>query len=215
MNIFKLSPYILTKIKTVVADYITAVHETDVPDWVIDFFAYEPDKEYIKSCTYEKDSADRKPDGTIAVYGKRIDFDNVNSADNPRSSCSLYVDIYGYGDVIKSTTDDVVSYTHDTQEAERRAQILTTLVYYAIMDKQEVAGSDDVTVNFGSSLTIEDWKPKSIVKGTPLGNVDTTRSISGYRAEFEFDFSEETPSESLGEAYAGFETLTITSTNPD
>lgn len=202
MNIFTLESYILDRIETVVNNYITL----NSSDWEIDFLQFQPSDGYIN--TLEKT-------GAICLYTKKIDYGDYYSGGEFQTVNSLVVDCIGIGDIIETTEDDETVYTTDELEASRRAQILTTLVYYAIMDRQQEEGSATVSKNFGSGIDIRDLRPVACTKATIAGGMVTTRAITAYRNEYSINLNQDRPYESESGNYDGYSSLTIETTNPD
>ena len=80
------------------------------------------------------------------------------------------------------------------------------MAYKAIMDRQEIAGNLDKTVdpNFGTDIDTGGKMPISIQKFSPQGTMATRRGAVIYRSTYKFpDIEEDVPSEPLGNAFQG------------
>lgn len=208
MMIFLLQPYVTNKIKSVCNTYLATLPPPASGSWRVAYIDYEPDQGSILSANV---------DAVIACYGKTVNFpDGSGSSTGIQSTVStLTVDCYGFGDPIKTVNnDDTYSFGDSVREAQRRAQILATIAYRAIMDRRENQGAPGVPKWYGSGLQIADRYPSTISKGSPIGNLETKRGICVYRAEFSFNFDEAVPSEPLGEAYAGADSIDSEVSNP-
>jgi hypothetical protein len=208
MMIYLLQPYVRDKIKSVCDTYLATLPAPTSGAWKAIYLDYEPDKESILSSDV---------DAVIACYGKTVTFPDGSGSNTGQQSTvnTLTVDCYGFGDPIKTVAEDE-SYSFDAsvREAQKRAQILATIAYRAIMDRRENQGATGIPKWFGSGLTILDRYPLTITKGSPIGNIETKRGICVYRAEFRFNFTEAVPSEPLGQDYAGASSITSETTDP-
>jgi hypothetical protein len=206
MKIFILSPFVLAKIKTVIDAYFTAAGITKKDVLYLD---YEPDQGYVLS---------QERDGVVAVYGRTIAFsESSGSATGTQETDStLVVDCYGIGDPINTTVEgENFAFDSSVREATRRGQLLMTLAYRAIMDRQEVAGSKTVPKWYDSNLAIQARYPKTFTKGSPIGNMETRRGVCVFRSEYKFVITEDVPSEALGEEYAGISSFENETTYPE
>ena len=205
MKIFELKTPILTKIKTVVGQ---AIIDGKIPaGQKILYLDYEPDDGYIRSVDY---------DGAIAVYAAEITFPaGVGSVTGDQNSDNiLIIDCYGFGDPIKDDIDPE-SFAPTTREAELRSEVLTTLVYKAIMDRQEVAGSATVEKWFGTDIDATDRYPQRIQKFPNMGTMDAMRGICAFRSMYKIEqLVEDVPSEPLGLAYDGADNMTSDTYDP-
>lgn len=208
MKAFKLQTHALAKIETVCDSYLETLPPPTSGAWKVLYLDYEPDEMSIlySAC-----------DGAIACYAKSVMFPENGGSDTSTQSTvnSIVVDCYGIGDPIKTTNpDESFSFGSSVREAQKRAQILSTIVYRAIMDRQENQGSKDVPKWYNSGLTILSRYPASLIKGSPKGNLETKRGICVYRWEFKFNFTEDVPTEPLGLDFAGASSISSETTNP-
>lgn len=203
MKAYNLVPYITTKIKSFVDTYIATITTLSTPAWNVRYFDYEPDEGSLLALAN---------DGAIAVYAKSVQFSagSGSSTGTQDTENTIVVDCYGYGDPVENED----GFLSSTREAQRRAEILVTLAYRAIMDQREVEGDATIKKWFNSGLDITDRFPKTITKGKPIGAMDTKRAVMVYRAEFSFNFTEDVPSEPLGPDYAGPASVESESSNP-
>ncbi len=197
MKIFELEKPVLDKIKTVVDK---AIADGKIPaGQKILYLEYEPDEGFIYSADY---------DGTVAVYSNQMNFVSGSTTGTQETDSMLIVDCYGFGDPVRDGTNPL-EIAPTVKEAQLRAQVLTTLAYKAIMDRQEIAGSlptasPVVTKDFGTDIDTGDKIPVSIVKFSPQGTMETRRGAVIYRSTYNFRNTEEdVPSEPLGVNYVG------------
>ena len=208
MKAFLLQPFVLAKIKSVCESYLATLTAPTSGAWKVSYLDYEPDKLSITSSLF---------DGAIACYAKTVTFpDGSGSSTGIQSSVNtLVVDCYGFGDPIKTTNEDLsYSFGDSVREAQKRAQILATITYRAIMDRRENQGATGVPKWYNSNLAITDRYPLTISKGSPIGNLETKRGICVYRCEFKFNFDEAVPSEPLGSDYSGASSISSATTDP-
>jgi hypothetical protein len=196
MKIFILPKFVSAKIKTVVDPYLASIQTLSTPTWKVQHFDFEPDQGAVFSSSF---------DGAISCYAKKTAFGSGTLQGVFDTTNTLIVDCYGFGDVIETETDN--AFFSATREAEKRAQVLSTLAYRAIMDAREVEGATGIPKWYDSELDIQDRIPLSIEKGSPVGAMDSTRAACVYRIMIQFNFKEESTTETLGEDYAGSNTL--------
>lgn len=202
MKIFELETPVMNKIKTVVLDSVSIPAGQEIL-----FLDFEPDSGFVSSADY---------DGAIAVYAQSINFSSGSTIGTQETDSLLIVDCYGFGDPVPNSEDaDLLDPT--VKEAQLRAQVLTTLSYKAIMDRQEIAGSLDNTVlkNFGTDINTSNKMPVSVQKFAPIGTMESRRGAVIYRSTYKFpDIEEDVPTEPLGLDYLGSENLDSETYNP-
>lgn len=195
MKIFELENPVMKKIETVVNK---AIADGDIPaGQKILFMDFEPDQGFVNSANY---------DGAVAVYAQRIDFPSGSTTGTQETDSMLIVDCYGFGDPVENDDDaDIIDPT--VKEAQLRGQVLTTLSYKAIMDRQEISGSLDGTTvprDFGTDINTGNKEPVSILKFASMGTMESRRGAVVYRSTYKFpDIEEDVPSEPLGLDYLG------------
>jgi hypothetical protein len=205
MKIFELENPVLKKIITVIDKAKT--NGGIPPASNILFIDFEPDEGFVYSADY---------DGAIAVYASRLDFDSGSTTGNWETDSMLNVDCYGFGDPVPNN-EDPETLDPTVKEAQLRAQVLTTLAYKAIMDRQEIAGNPDQTVDrdFGTDINTGGKMPISIQKFSPSGTMATRRGAVIYRSIYKFpDIQEDVPSEPLGLPFAGSNDIDSETYNP-
>lgn len=203
MKIFLLAPFASAKIKSFIDPYIASIQTVTTPLWKVQHFDYEPDQGAVFSSSF---------DGAVSCYAKKTTFGGGTLQGVFDTINTLIIDCYGFGDVIETDTDN--SFFAATREAERRAQVLSTLAYRAIMDAREIEGAEGIPQWYNSALGIQDRIPQSIEKGSPVGAMDSTRAACVYRIIIQFNFKEESTTEPIGLDYAGSNTLEMETSNP-
>jgi len=203
MKAYNLVPYLTAKIKSFVDTYIATITTASTPAWNVVHFDYEPDEGSLLALSV---------DGAIVTYVTPVSFStgSGSSTGTQDTENTIVVQAIGFGDPIPN--DD--TFLSSTREAQRRAEILVTLAYRAIMDQREVEGDADIKKWYNSGLDISDRFPKTITKGKPIGAMDTKRAVCVYKAEFSFNFTEDVPSEPLGPDYGGPASVNTESSNP-
>jgi hypothetical protein len=183
MKIFTLEKPVLDKIKTVVDAYFTAASITAN----IRYMDFEPSEGFVNQ---------KKYDGAVAVYARKLDFVSGQSSvtGTQQSNNYLIVDVYGFGDPLKNDDDD---FEPSIREAQNRGEILTTLSYKAIQDTTEINNF------FGTGLQFSDKTPIDTEKFSPVGSLDSQRGTCIYRSRYKIGFEENPPTEVLGPDYTG------------
>jgi|WetSurMetagenome_2_1015567.scaffolds.fasta_scaffold42503_2 hypothetical protein len=204
MKSFTLENFILEKIKTVVNAYITANTTAGKKIIQIDFLDFQPDQGYLDSIN---------TDGAIALYTNKINFENVCPGGAYQTGNTLMIEAYGVGDTVEETINDVTTYINHQSLAAQRAKVLTTLVYRAIMDRQEKEGSATVEQNFGSDIDIQDLQPVSCTKAGLAAGMTASRAIVAYRMEFRINLDDDRPYEIPVGNYKNYG-VTIETQNP-
>lgn len=185
MNIFNLQKPILDKIKLIIDTWVAAKAIFPVP--IIEYLDYEPSEGMVDS---------QEGDAVICVYGQEISFPpGAGSSSGTQNSFSnLVVDAYGFGPPLKDLSDN---FEPSIKEAQNRAEILTTLIYRAIMDRTELR------LAFGTEIQILDKYPLSIKKYGPIGSVKSKKGICIYRNIYKFETGETVLEGPLGDGYTG------------
>jgi len=185
IKIFDLKPYIKTKIQNSVNAYLTSNSMTAN----IKILDYEPDNGSILSFNF---------DGLIYLKTPNINFEDKSSTGFFKNVTTLSVLCVGYGFPIASETGIL---SDSVAEAENRSQILTSIVYAAIMDLVEKEGTKTYKKTFNSDIECEEWKPLTIQKSNAYGSMTTDRGIVCHKIDFAFNFTEDSPFEPLGVDY--------------
>lgn len=206
MKIFELKTPVLNKIKTTVDAYLAAIAPAPPKAFKFLYLDYGPDDGFIHTLDF---------DGAIAVYAAEIDFPpGSGSVTGTQDTIStLIVDCYGFGDPIQDSQDSE-KFEPTTREAENRAQVLTTLAYKAIQDRQEIDGSKTVSKAFGTDIDIDEKFPQRIQKFPNMGTMDDQRGMCAFRSMYRFKIGEDAPEEPLGPAFAGPDEITTETFNP-
>lgn len=181
---------IATKIKTVVDAFLTA---KTLPKNV-DVIDYEPSEMMANTIT---------KDGVIAVYFRKWQYVSGSTTGTQQGSNELHVDCWGIGDPIKNQESDV-AYNKSIREAQKRAEILKTLAYNAIMDRAEVVN------NFGTAIEIDSKLPVSSERFSPFGAAHSARGVCLIKNIYKFEIEEDPPTEALGADYSGSDWITET-----
>lgn len=211
MRIFELQNPVKNKIKGFIDNYINSLTKKQP----VKFLNYEPDIGYVSSVSEgDQDNLKILFSGLIAVYGHIPSFQRGSGSNDgtQNSNSQLIIDCYGFGDKVDPIGD--AEERTAMEEAQRRAEAFCTLSYKAVMDRSEILGSPFVDKNFGVSFDILEKYPISIQKFPNEGTMDTERGISAYRMMFEFVTEENVPTEPLGPAFSGLESLDSETYNP-
>lgn len=190
MKIFELQSPISNAIKSKMVSLVDSVNFGSSDK--INFISHEPTQNEIIATPDFKNEEGFLYDGTIAVFANNIGGENSSSQTGEQdNSSTLVVDCYGFGSVFSSDGSESKSIL----SAEKRAQLLTTLTYKAVMDQTELG------LSFGTEIVIGEKKFLSIEKVGAMGTEVTNRAICFYRVSFSFKIEEDIPSEGLGPEY--------------
>lgn len=207
MRIFQFEKPVLDKIEAVVTAYFAALVPAVLPvSPTVLYLDFEPDEMFIH---------DTDVDGAVSVYGAEVSFPpgSGSTTGTQDSESTLIIDCYGFGDPIPTDPGETAYYP-TVREAHKRAQVLTTLVYKAIMDRQEISGSATVPKNFDTGLDIDDKFPQRIQKFPARGTTESRRGVCAYRSQYQFKLGEDVPEEALGLAFDGPDTIDSPTYNP-
>ena len=190
MKIFELQSPISNVIKSKMINLIDSVNPGSSDK--IKFISHEPTQGEIIAYPDFKNEEGYSYDGSVAVFANNISGENSSSQTGEQdTSSTLVIDCYGFGSVFSEGGSESKSIL----SAEKRAQLLTTLTYKAVMDQTELDSS------FGTEIIIGEKKFMSIEKVGALGTEVTNRAICFYRVLFSFKIEEDVPSEELGPEY--------------
>lgn len=204
MEVFKLQTPIMNRIKLF---YDKAVTDNKIPAGQnVEFLDYQPDEGFIHSDI----------DGAVCVYASNINFSEGSGSgtEQQQGDDFITIDLYGFGDPVPDENDKP---TPTSREAQKRAEVLVTLAYAAMVDRRNKAGSESegIDANFGSTVDIgNNQYPVSLEKFDPVGTMTCKRGLHVYRLKFKFYLEEQAVTEILGTLYAGSDDLTVDTFNP-
>jgi len=188
---FQFEPLITTKIETIVEAYLTAKFLINKP--VVKYLDFEPSTEMINTT---------KADGFIAVLIRSVNFPDATFTEEQTGRNTFEIICYGFGDPILDSESD--EWESTVKEAQNRAEIFTSLVFRAIMDRAEVVEKFQPEITAENKIDFTDKIPVSIQKFAPFGAVDTNRGVCVYTSTYSLRTQEDPPTEPLGEILAGF-----------
>lgn len=208
MEVFKLQQPIASKIKSFVDERdLDPLYKLDSSK--VMYFDYQPDEGFVSADIW---------DGAIAVYASEISFPPSSGSNTEEQSddSMITIDVYGFGDPVETGVDPNV-YSPTVREAQRRAEVLITLAYQAVMDRRELKGSpsENIPKMFGSGVDVGvDKYPVSLRKFENVGTTQSKRGLVAYRLIIKFRLQELTRQEALGVLYDGSDNIESDTFNP-
>lgn len=192
MKIFQFEKPIADAIRQ---EFINQMDESYPNSWKNNLFlSHEPSTGEVFSYTSVVNENGVRTDGVIAVYGETIEGEDSSSQTGEQTTFNvLNVDCYGFGDVIEK--DNQIQRSSIT--AQKRSQVLTTIVYKAIMDAIQLVDK------FGAETVIGEKIFSKIQKVGAIGSEQSDRTICFYRSQYRIKVEEDIPTEELGVEYVG------------
>lgn len=191
MKIFSLQTPISDAIKAKTVSLIDSVNPGTSEK--IRFISHEPTQGEIIAYPDFKNEDGLTYDGAVAVFASNITHEGSSSQTGEQdTNNTVTVDCYGFGSVFSKETGGE---SKSIESAEKRAQLLVTLAYKAIMDQTELGES------FGTGIIISEKKFALVEKVGALGAEVSNRAICYYRATYVLKIEEDVPGEELGPEY--------------
>ena len=194
---FQFEPLIMAKIESYVESYLTAkfpeIATTDPIKPVIQYLNFEPSQMQVVTTKF---------DGIIAISAREIPFINTTETADQETQTLYEVFAYGVGDPIEDINNSG-EWQSSVEIAQERGEILTSLIFDAIMDRTEKEIKFQPEIAKDDKLDFTEKVPISIKKFSPLGAEETNRGVCIYRSMYKLRFDEEPPTEPLGVVYTG------------